>query len=128
VVSGGGVSDGVVMFWLFFGFVAIAITAITWRFHRGQTLLRRWAASSGYRLHDHEVRWLVRGPFFWTTSKAQMVYRVTVEDNTGHLRRGWVRCGSWLGGLLSDRVDVRWDDGGVYQPGFPVITKDMRDP
>jgi hypothetical protein len=27
----------------------------------------------------------------------------------GGVRSGWVRCGSWWLGLLSDQVEVRWD-------------------
>src|SRR5262249_35973173 len=50
-----------------------------------------------------------RGPFFWTSSKGQTVYRVTVEVK-GAVRTGWVRCGSWWLGLRSEQVEVRWDE------------------
>jgi hypothetical protein len=43
------------------------------------------------------------------SSNAQAVYRVKVRTRDGRLRRGWVRCGGWLSGVLSDQVDVRWD-------------------
>ena len=126
-VSSQGISDGIVVFWACVGLVVITIASISWRHYRGQTILRRWASANAYRLHEHEVRWLVRGPFFWTTSRGQLVYRVTVEDFDGRLRRGWVRCGSWLGGLFSNHVDVRWDNADE-RPGFPVVIPDSRDP
>ena len=50
-----------------------------------------------------------RGPYFWTSSKGQTVYRVTVEVRGG-VRTGWVRCGGWWLGLLSDQAEVRWDN------------------
>ena len=52
----------------------------------------------------------LRPVLFWTSSRGQTVYCVTVEDEQGNQRHGWVRCGSWLFGLLSDNVDVRWED------------------
>jgi hypothetical protein len=50
-----------------------------------------------------------RGPFWWS-GKGQVVYRVAVRDERGHDWQGWVRCGHWLTGLLSDAVEVRWDN------------------
>jgi hypothetical protein len=81
-----------------------------WHYSRSDSLLRQWAERNGYGLVSQDHRYLVRGPFFWTTSRGQTVYRVTVEDEGGNRRSGWVRCGSWLLGLLSDQVEVRWDD------------------
>lgn len=91
-------------------FVIFAIMVIAWHFSRSRSLLEQWAHENGFRIVSSEHRNLVRGPFFWTTSKGQTVYRVTVEDATGRQRSGWVRCGGWAMGLLSDKVQVRWDD------------------
>jgi hypothetical protein len=99
-----------------FGAVGIAAFAvlffvlIVWHFSRSRGLLEKWAAANGFRIIESNYRNLVRGPFFWTTSKGQTVYRVTVEDARGQRRSGWVRCGGFFLGLLSDRVTVRWDD------------------
>lgn len=90
--------------------VFLAIIAMVWHFSRSRSLLENWAAENGYRLLSSQYRNFSRGPFFWTTSKGQTVYRVTVQDRDGGTRSGWVRCGSWWGGLLSDKVQVRWDD------------------
>jgi hypothetical protein len=111
--SGGAIFMAVLMLVLFVG-------SIAWTFSRSQSLIRAWADENGYRLIDYQYRWIARGPFFWTTSKSQTVYRLTVEDERGNVRSGWVRCGSWIGGLWSRRVDVRWDDA-PHRPGFDVV-------
>ncbi len=90
------------------GLVAVSIM---WPFWRSGDLIDRWAAAHGYRVVDRQYCWFWQGPFFFTTSKGQTVYRVTVELPDGGHRRGYVRCGGWWFGLLSERVDVRWDDG-----------------
>ena len=89
------------------GLVALLIA---WHYGRAASLLRRWADRNGYHIVSSEYRHLVRGPFFWTTTRGQAVYRVTVEDGAGTRRSGWVRCGGWLLGLFSDHVEARWDD------------------
>ena len=104
--------------------VALGVASMFWTFSRSKSLIDEWAAENGLRLIDYEYRWFVRGPFFWTTSKSQTVYRVTVEDSQGYIRKGWVRCGSWLAGLWSHRVDVRWDADPPHRPGFEVVVHD----
>lgn len=54
----------------------------------------------------------------------QTVYRVTVEDGAGDVRRGWVRCGGFMVGLWSDKVQVKWDNEA--RPGFPVTVPGER--
>ena len=90
--------------------IALAIGAVFWHYARSRSLLEEWASENGYRILSSEHRHLARGPFFWTTSKGQTVYRVSIEDREGRVRSGWVRCGSWMMGLWSDRVQVKWDD------------------
>ena len=108
-----------------FGVVAVlAVVSVVWHFSRSATLLQRWAQRNGLRIVSSEYRWLARGPFFWTTSKGQSVYRIRVQEPDGTIRAGWARCGSWLAGLLSDRVDVRWDAPEPRQHGFPVVMRD----
>jgi hypothetical protein len=80
-----------------------------WQVSRSRALLRDWAARHGFEILESELRPLRRGPFFWTSSKGQTVYRVTVRDGQGAVRSGWVRCGGWWLGLFSDKTDVRWD-------------------
>ena len=88
----------------------LVVASMMWQFSRGSGMLEEWAAESGYRIVDSQYRMLARGPFFWTTSKGQSVYRITVADAQGRTRSGYARCGSFFLGLWSDKVEVRWDD------------------
>jgi hypothetical protein len=95
-------------------FIALVLLLVAagfaWHFGRSRSLLQRWADDNGFRIVRSEYRHLLRGPFFWTTSKGQTVYRVTVEGKAGDVRSGWVRCGGWWFGLMSDQVEARWDE------------------
>ena len=88
----------------------VVILVLVWHFSRSNSLLQKWAAQNGYKIVSQEYRTFFRGPFFWTTTKGQTVYYVTVEDTPGNRRAGWVRCGGWWFGLMSDAVEVRWDE------------------
>jgi hypothetical protein len=103
-------ADGWVLVVVFAVIVVLGVLIIIWHFGRSDALLQQWAQRNGYRLLDHRYCWVFKGPFFWTTSKGQTVYRVTVEDEQGRRRSGWVRCGGWFMGLISDKVEARWDD------------------
>jgi hypothetical protein len=92
------------------GAVAVLIwLGLWWHFERSSSLLRQWAANNGYRIVRQEYCHFFKGPFSWTSTKGQTVYQVVVEDSAGTRRRGWVRCGGWWLGLLSDNVEARWD-------------------
>jgi hypothetical protein len=90
--------------------IAIVILAWVWHFSRARSILQKWADDNSYPLLQTEYCWFRRGPFFWTTSRDQAVYYVTVLDQQGHERRGWVRCGSWFFGMFSNQADVRWEE------------------
>lgn len=90
--------------------VFMIVLETVWLPTRRVELLNSWATRNEVRLVAYEHRLFLRGPFFWTTSNLQLVYRVTVEEAGGHKRLGWVRLGSWCFGLLSNRVVVRWDE------------------
>ncbi len=89
--------------------IALAIASTIHRSKRSNEILERWAASNQLRILNNETRHFFRGPMFWRTSKNQIVFRVSVIDQYGRQRSGWVRCGGWFWGLHSDKVDVRWD-------------------
>jgi len=94
----------------FLAVVTFIVMTIFWHFSRSRQILENWASEHNYRIVSSEYRNFFRGPFFWTSSKGQTVYYVTVETADGQTKSGWVRCGGWLLGLLSDTADVRWDE------------------
>jgi hypothetical protein len=65
---------------------------------KGRSLLSRWAERNHYRLVQSDVRYWDRGPFLWTTSALQLVYRVTLQDSQGNSRTAWLalwRLAAW---------------------------------
>ena len=96
---------------LIFLFVSVAVIgSIAWHLSRSRSVLEYWANENGFQIVHSEYRTLFRGPFFWTTSRGQTIYYVTVRDGRGTERSGWVRCGGWFLGLMTDKAEVRWDD------------------
>ena len=91
-------------------FVTFAILVVIWQFSAARKTLEQWANANNYEILSSEHRWLRMGPFWWSTSKSQQVYYVTIKTPDGQIRSGWVRCGSWFFGMLVDQADVRWDE------------------
>ena len=98
----------VILFLVTFGLLVVG--SISWHFARSRAVLEQWAQEEGFEILRRDYRAFFRGPFFWTTSKGQTVYFVTVRDGQGSVRRGWVRCGGWFSGLMTDKAEVRWKD------------------
>ncbi len=92
---------------LLFGAFLIFITR--WQVRRGREMLAVWCADAGVDLLYAHHRFLFRGPFWWSASKGQMVYRISTRDRAGRVRGGYARCGGFWLGVLSEGVDVRWD-------------------
>jgi hypothetical protein len=114
--------DDIFFIAFFFLMLGLGIFSFFWQFGRSRRMLEQWAGDQGYRLTDAEYRWFARGPFFWTSSKGQTVYRIAVVTPEGFRHTGWARCGGWFFGLLSRKVTVKWDNPppGATR-GFPVI-------
>lgn len=85
--------------------IAMAITGIG----NAEGLVEQWAATNGYQLLECEQRWLRSGPFFFTKSKSQRVFRIVVSDQEGNVLRGYAKCGGWFLGMWSEQIQVRWD-------------------
>jgi hypothetical protein len=90
--------------------LVLVALSLVWRTLRSESMLEQWARANHVTLVGAARRAFSQGPFFWTTGKAQMVYFVTVRDSGGHTRHAWVRCGGSFLGMLSDTIDVRWED------------------
>ncbi len=91
-------------------FVVFVVAVLIFRYSRAKSILERWAEENEYEIVSSEHRWL-GGPFFWGTSASQEVYYVTIRTLNGQIRKGWVRCGGWFGGVLfSNQADVEWDE------------------
>src|ERR1700722_5998834 len=91
----------------------ILFVGVYWWFNRhSKIILQKWADENGLQIMQKEQHYLsLTGAFkWWTNSRNQIVYSLKVRDREGHERSGWVRCGSYLGGVFfSDKIEVRWD-------------------
>lgn len=80
---------------------------VIWGYSRARLLLRRWARVNGFEILHSTFG--LGGPFDWTSSNSQIVYFVDVRLPDGQERTGWIRCGSFWAGVISDKTEVRWE-------------------
>ena len=92
--------------------VITAFIAWSWMFHaRAKSIVQKWAAEHGYVVLQFESPFHSGAFSWWTTSRGQVVYSVSIRDRAGRERKAWVRCGSYIGSVLfSDEIEVRWQD------------------
>ncbi len=97
------------------GAVALGLLAIIYRWHtsRGRSALQQWASKKRFKVLGFR-RCFFSGRFpWWTTSQRQTVFFVTIRDESGRERSGWVRFGDILGGGYSHEPDVVWNETGA---------------
>ena len=68
--------------------------------------LTEWQKGSGYIIVRKRLRSFFRGPFFFSSSNLQAVYRLDLMDKSGRGRLAWARCGSFWGGVFEKPVIV----------------------
>ena len=98
------------------GGAASFAAVVVFYFAAYRSVLNTWARRNEYEILHSEVRHLLTGPFFLRTCNSQLVYRVTIRDKHGAIRKGWVRCGGFWLGFLSGSADVDWDRPGPEIP------------
>ena len=89
--------------------------------------LERWAKDHGYQLLWKEMRGLLRGPFFLTSSTTQIVYRFEMQDRDGLVKRGWARIGGFLWPSAGS-IEVRWDKPRPAPPDPAKVPGTPRQP
>jgi hypothetical protein len=106
-----------IMLLLFALFWALAIFYLIRFDTRREPILHQWAARNRCRILDWEERYFFKGPYFWTNFwfawSRPAVFYVAVEDTHGIPRHCWVRWGSWLAGIFSDKIEVVWEENGL---------------
>lgn len=92
-------------------FLGLALCRIFWQAHRSGEMISKWAVAHGYEVVEKKQPLVNLGPFRWENPRGRTFYHVTIRNGEGQTRSGWVSCGAeWLG-LLSTKVEVRWDAG-----------------
>jgi hypothetical protein len=83
------------------------IVAASWR---GERMLQKWAARNGFEILKKESTHLSvpGGPITKYARMGRPVYRVSLSDKSGAIRRAWVICGHWYWGVISSQVKVVW--------------------
>jgi len=98
---------------LFFVVFIILLFLGMWRItmKEGNRILDGWARENSLEVLEAEHCWFLRGPFWFRSSKAQSVYRITVRDKeSGETWSGWARCGNWFWGVWgTNAIKVIWD-------------------
>ena len=80
-----------------------------------RAFIRKWARENGYEIARCDRR-RFGSPWMFSASGAQWIYHVTVvfQEGNARQRRAWVRCGGWLLGAKTEKLEMQWD--GVSQP------------
>jgi hypothetical protein len=99
-----------------FGGIALALivmgVALGFQFAgnaKAKRVIDEWAAREGFTITGK--RFLFGGgKFFWSRSKTQRVYRLTVQTGEGLPRTADIKCRSYWNGMLSEKLSVKWHD------------------
>jgi hypothetical protein len=95
---------------IFGGVLALGIFMLRWQYRRSEQLLEQWARQHSYRVVEREERTAAgEGPMNRFAGNKQIVYRLKLVDEAGHVRHATVRVGSLESGVLSDQVSVEWE-------------------
>lgn len=89
--------------------LAIPVWAVVYSKLRTDKIIDNWAKQSGYRVISAKRRWIDIGPHRRSLGY-QTVMRVEVEDGQGRRRKGYLWCGSRMGGIFTDKTTIYWDD------------------
>ena len=103
--------------------VVVTATIVVWRGRGINVLLSSWASANHVAILSRSRGWFRGGPFFPTLGH-QAVYLLTVRDQQGLERNCWIRLGGFFTGLLSNKVEARWEQRDRFeQPsGGPGVT------
>ena len=86
--------------------LVVVVASVVESLRRTKALVCRWALEQNLVIVEMSRCILRQGPFFWVTNM-DAVFRLTVKDRTGVVRRGWVRAA-----LLTGKVAVKWNPAG----------------
>jgi hypothetical protein len=99
-------------------FILLAIVALRKTDSAYREMLANWARENDWQIIRCKRREF-GSPWMFMKSQSQSVYHLTVQYDVGgpRIRRAWVKCGGWLLGPRTAKVEMSWD--GVSQPAPP---------
>lgn len=99
--------------------VIAIIMYLSWRhIVNAKALLQDWARANQFRILHSRLCIFMPWRLYFTTTKYQIVYQVSLYDESTHrVRAAWVRLGTRVWGVMeSDAVDVQWEDTDKAAP------------
>jgi len=94
---------------LVFG-VLLGVANYRLRLGKARRLLADWAAQQNLNVVSAQPRHIRCGPFRFRASKAQQVFHVIAETDSGAIKEGFALCGGAFTGLMSHSVKVHWNN------------------
>src|SRR5260221_5016922 len=99
---------------VFIAVILIAVLALGWWMYRWQyntadRVLENWAAQNNYKVLDKQKANVGTGPEAVRAGNKQVMYRITVEDQSGARHTGLAKIGSENTGTLVDEISIEWD-------------------
>jgi hypothetical protein len=73
-------------------------------------MVETWALQNRFHVTTLKRCFYFNDPSFLMRSNVQFVFKISVEDEEGKVRTGWIRCGHWFLGLVRDQVTIFWDE------------------
>jgi hypothetical protein len=91
--------------------VLLFVARLFWERSRSMSMIEHWAHENGLHLASASRCYWTLGTPFWAArnQKNRTVYRIAVEDSLGNSLSGYALCGGLLLGLITDRVEVKFD-------------------
>jgi hypothetical protein len=84
---------------------------VRWHSSRSRAVLNNWAERHRFEILYCERQLFFLGPFFMTTFRRQVVYKVRVRNGHGKVRAGLVTCGGPFCPFVVDEATVKWEGG-----------------
>ena len=96
---------------LFAGGISAGVWMFRWQYRKAESQLQSWARRSNYQVLDKQkANPFGTGPMARSGNK-QVMYRVTISDESGARRSALVKIGSPTLGVLDDDLVVEWENG-----------------
>jgi hypothetical protein len=97
-------------YWVFCLIASAAVIIPIFRIRRAHTLLLAWRVANGYEIISRKWAGFRVGPFPLAALGHQAVYRLLVRDREGKEHICWIKLGDFVVGLLSNEVEVKWEE------------------
>ncbi len=107
--------------------IGFAVLSFVWSRSRSVRMIEQWAVENDLKLVSASHCWFKIGTPFWASNKNHTLYYITVQDEDDHILSGFALCGGFFMGLLSDRVEVKWDQESIVKLKNDEIEKPKND-